>query len=104
MGNVFMIRHGQASAFEENYDRLSTLGERQARLLGETWARRGFKPDRVFTGPRMRHERTAEIALANNITLNWAALEENGYLTPNNQNAVKAEECRIIKRPEGLDS
>src|SRR5205085_1414176 len=62
MGTLQLVRHGQASAFEENYDRLSSLGERQARLLGEAWSRRGVRFDRVFTGPRMRQRRTAEIA------------------------------------------
>src|SRR5258708_10313451 len=60
MGMLCLVRHGQASAFEENYDRLSSLGERQALLLGEGWARRGARFDRVFTGPRMRQQRTAE--------------------------------------------
>src|SRR5439155_22417763 len=50
------------SAFEENYDRLSSLGEKQALLLGEHWSRRGVKFDRVFSGPRVRQQRTAEIA------------------------------------------
>ena len=62
MGALILVRHGQASALEENYDRLSSLGERQARLLGETWAHRGVRFDRVFTGPRVRQRRTAEIA------------------------------------------
>ena len=62
MGQLFLVRHGQASAFEENYDRLSSLGERQARLLGELWAARGARFDRVFSGPRVRQQRTAEIA------------------------------------------
>ena len=62
MGSLYLVRHGQASAFEENYDRLSPLGERQARLLGEWWARRGAKVHRVFTGPRLRQQRTAELA------------------------------------------
>lgn len=62
MGTLLLVRHGQASAFEDNYDRLSSLGERQARLLGEWWARRGLRADRVFTGPRVRQKRTAEIA------------------------------------------
>jgi len=56
------VRHGQASAFEDNYDRLSTLGEKQALLLGERWARHGTRIDRVFSGPRVRQQRTAEIA------------------------------------------
>jgi len=62
MGQLLLVRHGQASAFEDNYDRLSTLGEKQARLLGESWGRRGQRVDRVFSGPRVRQERTAEIA------------------------------------------
>ena len=62
MGSLFLVRHGQASAFEDNYDRLSSVGERQARLLGESWARRGVRFDRVFTGPRVRQKTTAEIA------------------------------------------
>ncbi len=63
MGTLYLVRHGQASSFEDNYDRLSSLGERQARLLGESWARRGIGLDRVFTGPRVRQKRTAEIAV-----------------------------------------
>jgi broad specificity phosphatase PhoE len=62
MGTLYLVRHGQASAFEDNYDRLSSLGERQARLLGAWWRRRGVKLDRVFAGPRVRQQRTAEIA------------------------------------------
>src|SRR5205085_2601853 len=62
MGTLLLVRHGQASAFEDNYDRLSILGEKQARLLGETWRRRELKLDRIFTGPRVRQHRTAEIA------------------------------------------
>jgi broad specificity phosphatase PhoE len=62
MGILLLVRHGQASAFEDNYDRLSTLGERQARMLGDSWRRRELRMDRVFVGPRMRQQRTAEIA------------------------------------------
>ncbi len=62
MGSLFLVRHGQASAFEDNYDRLSSLGERQARLLGESWRQRGLRFDRAFSGPRVRQKTTAEIA------------------------------------------
>ena len=62
MGTLLFVRHGQASFFEENYDRLSTLGEAQARALGSHWARRKAGVDRVFVGPRVRQQRTAEIA------------------------------------------
>jgi len=62
MGTLFLVRHGQASAFDDNYDRLSTLGEKQARLLGESFRKQGKRVDRVFCGPRVRQRRTAEIA------------------------------------------
>src|ERR1051325_2474013 len=62
MGQLFLVRHGQASAFEENYNRLSSLGEKQALLLGELWSKRGLRFDRLFSGPRVRQQRTAEIA------------------------------------------
>jgi broad specificity phosphatase PhoE len=63
MGTLYLVRHGQASAFEENYDRLSTAGEQQARLFGEWWGAGNVTADRVFTGPRERQKRTAEIAV-----------------------------------------
>ncbi len=62
MGTLLLVRHGQASFFDANYDRLSSTGETQARLLGTCWARRGQRVDKVFTGPRVRQQRTAEIA------------------------------------------
>ena len=59
-----LIRHGQASFFDANYDQLSPLGERQMRVLGEYWARRGLRFDEVYTGPRVRQQRSAEVAVA----------------------------------------
>jgi broad specificity phosphatase PhoE len=61
MATMLLIRHGQASWFEQNYDRLSTVGEAQSRLLGELWASRGVEVTRVFTGPRVRQIRSAEL-------------------------------------------
>jgi broad specificity phosphatase PhoE len=62
MSTLTLIRHGQASLFEEDYDRLSALGERQAAALGEYWARTRTVFDRVYSGPAKRHLRTAELA------------------------------------------
>jgi len=61
MATMLLVRHGQASWFEENYDRLSSVGEAQSRLLGELWAGRGMEVTRVFTGPRLRQVRSAEL-------------------------------------------
>jgi len=61
MGTLVLVRHGQASFFDADYDKLSATGERQATLLGEHWARSGTAFDRVFHGPRRRQRRTAEL-------------------------------------------
>jgi broad specificity phosphatase PhoE len=61
MSRLFFVRHAQASFMEENYDRLSPLGERQAALLGLYWARHGVVFDRVCTGPRVRQIETCRI-------------------------------------------
>jgi len=55
-----MIRHGQASFGEENYDRLSPLGKRQARILGEHLCVTGFHADAVYSGSMARHTATAQ--------------------------------------------
>lgn len=61
MSRLLLVRHGQASFLEPDYDKLSTLGETQARLLGEYWARKGVMFDRAFSGPRTRQKETAGI-------------------------------------------
>src|SRR5262245_21004338 len=59
MSTLTLVRHAQASFFTDHYDQLSPLGEKQARSLGEYWARRGTEFDEVYTGPRRRHQQTA---------------------------------------------
>ena len=61
MGRLFLVRHAQASFLSENYDQLSALGETQAHLLGEYWARRKMTFNRVCSGPAIRHRRTAQV-------------------------------------------
>lgn len=61
MSRLFLVRHGQASFLEQNYDKLSTLGETQSRLLGEYWGHRGLTFQRAYTGPRIRQMETARI-------------------------------------------
>src|SRR5215472_13421840 len=60
MGRLFLVRHAQASFLSQNYDQLSTLGETQARLLGEYWSKRNVVFDRVCAGPALRHRQTAQ--------------------------------------------
>jgi broad specificity phosphatase PhoE len=61
MGRLILVRHAQASFLQQNYDKLSVLGEAQARLLGEYWAQRNVILDRVYTGPRARQKDTAKL-------------------------------------------
>src|SRR6188472_3091080 len=62
MSVLTLVRHGQASYMAEDYDRLSPLGEEQARKLGEFWVRHRIQFDLCFHGPAKRHRQTLEIA------------------------------------------
>lgn len=55
MGNLYLVRHGQASFGAADYDQLSELGSRQCRHLGAYWRERGQHFDAVFTGTLRRH-------------------------------------------------
>ena len=55
-----MVRHAQASFGTDDYDRLSELGHRQSRWLGEYLAERQLTFDRVVTGTLRRHRETLE--------------------------------------------
>lgn len=63
MKNVFLIRHGQASAGTDNYDRLSATGIKQAELLNEYWKQSGFEVQSAFSGSLERQQHTAQLAL-----------------------------------------
>ena len=62
MSELLLIRHGQATPFEDDTDRLSALGETQARAVGAFLAASGVVPSRVVHGPMVRQRRTAELA------------------------------------------
>jgi broad specificity phosphatase PhoE len=59
MSILYLIRHGQASFGKDNYDELSSLGTRQARILGENLIAVGHKFDAVFCGKMTRQLQTA---------------------------------------------
>jgi broad specificity phosphatase PhoE len=64
MGRLLLIRHAQASFLEQNYDKLSPIGETQALRLGQQWTRQRILFDAVCSGPRVRHKETAKIVAA----------------------------------------
>jgi broad specificity phosphatase PhoE len=61
MGELVLVRHGQASFFGADYDELSAVGREQARALGRHWATHGVAFDSVYVGPRRRHRDTLEM-------------------------------------------
>src|SRR5260370_24915067 len=61
MSHLFLVRHGQASFLQPDYDRLSTKGEEQSRLLGGYLSKHRVSFDAVYSGPRSRQKDTARI-------------------------------------------
>ncbi|MBA3498909.1 MAG: histidine phosphatase family protein, partial [Deltaproteobacteria bacterium] len=60
MGTLYLIRHGQASYGEVDYDRLSTKGHEQARAVGHWLAKANL--DLLYAGPLVRQQQTMSIA------------------------------------------
>ena len=61
MGTLYLIRHGQASYGEADYDRLSPRGIEQALAIGRWAARVGL--DALYAGPLRRQQQTAQYAI-----------------------------------------
>jgi broad specificity phosphatase PhoE len=59
MGQLLLVRHGQASWGTEDYDVLSPLGWEQSRMLGTALGERGLSPEVVVQGGMRRHRETA---------------------------------------------
>jgi broad specificity phosphatase PhoE len=60
VGTLYLIRHGQASYGEADYDRLSPRGIEQAKAVGGWAASLGL--DGLFAGPLRRQQQTAQFA------------------------------------------
>ncbi|MEO0569091.1 MAG: histidine phosphatase family protein [Pseudomonadota bacterium] len=64
MAEIVLVRHGQANSHAtdaESYDRLSELGQQQARWLGEHLSGSATDFDRVITGTLTRQIETARL-------------------------------------------
>lgn len=62
MSQLLLIRHGQASFGAADYDRLSPVGERQARVTGRHLAALRHEFDVIVSGDLVRQRRTADLA------------------------------------------
>ncbi|MCE8009080.1 histidine phosphatase family protein [Aestuariivita sp.] len=58
MAELLVIRHGQASFGQDDYDVLSDLGRHQSRAVGALLGRIGWEPDRLVTGTLRRQKDT----------------------------------------------
>ena len=60
MGNLYLVRHGQASFGADDYDQLSDLGRRQSERLGQYLAEKGLQFEATYTGNLRRHTQTLD--------------------------------------------
>ena len=64
MSTLYLVRHGQASFGTDNYDRLSAIGEEQARELGRYFVASGERIDHIkseiMPGARITRSRIAQ--------------------------------------------
>jgi broad specificity phosphatase PhoE len=58
--SLLLVRHGQASAGTDDYDRLSERGREQSRRLGRWLAASGHRFDRIVVGGMRRHLQSVE--------------------------------------------
>ena len=63
MSSVYLVRHGQAGT-RDDYDSLSELGRRQARLLGEYFLSQGIEFAAAYSGAMLRQQQTAAEVIA----------------------------------------
>lgn len=64
MGDIILVRHGQANSHartEEDYDRLSELGQTQTAWLGECMRANDNVFDHVLSGMMQRHRQTVAV-------------------------------------------
>lgn len=63
VGQIYLVRHGQASFGAADYDKLSATGVEQARLLGTWFASCRQRFGQSVTGSLRRHRETADACL-----------------------------------------
>ncbi len=59
MRTIYLIRHGQGGS-RQDYDQLSEIGHRQARVLGEYFVQQGIMLGGIVSGELRRQRETAE--------------------------------------------
>jgi broad specificity phosphatase PhoE len=75
MSEIFMIRHGQASFGQDNYDQLSPVGVRQAKIVARHLSKFKKSFDAVYCGTMERQIRTAQELIECYIALKFSVPE-----------------------------
>jgi len=73
MGEIVLVRHGQASFDAENYDQLSEVGELQSRVLGKYFVDRAVFFNNAICGDMVRHAETLNTILDSSTVLRKAS-------------------------------
>ena len=101
MAELVLVRHGQASFGADDYDRLSELGWRQSRWLGEYFRERSVVFDLVLRGSLRRHAETLQgIAEGMGIALDSG---EDPRLNEYDSHALLSAHLKGKPMPQGAD-
>jgi broad specificity phosphatase PhoE len=96
MPTVILVRHGQASFGAADYDVLSDLGRRQAEIVADSLAERGYKPTRLCAGSLRRQHETAAAFAAHGapeleVDPRWNEFDPNDVLTHHSESTLRIE-------------
>lgn len=61
MSRLYVVRHGQARFFTDDYDRLSEQGEAQCAALARHWLEQGLEIHAAWCGSLVRQRRSGEV-------------------------------------------
>ena len=104
MGQLLLVRHGQASFGADDYDVLSETGWEQGRRLGAHLAAAGVRPTVLLRGAMRRHRETLEAMVEG---AGWAAggpsVEEDGRWDEFDHLGVVARFPDLPPDPFGMD-
>ena len=101
MTQLVLVRHAQASFGTDDYDRLSELGWRQSRWLGEYFAERGTVFDGALRGSLRRHAETLS-GIAEGLGKDLGAGED-ARLNEYDSQALLQAHLKDMPLPQGAD-
>jgi broad specificity phosphatase PhoE len=100
MGQIYLVRHGQASFGSADYDQLSPLGCEQGRMLGEWFSHCNQHFNQVVTGSLKRHRQTADACIA---ALPSASRPQTEWQTDAGFNEYDHDEVLMRHRPDFVE-